>query len=208
MRIAIFGASGHAMDVADVCLELGYRDIIFIDYKPEQKKYFGFPLISESEVYEIVSEHYEFIIGIGDSKIRKNVYTKFKNLNYVNIVHPSATFGYKQLDEFNTKQGNFVAAGVRFTNNIRIGNFGLFNLNCTIEHDCIIEDFVTVSPGANISGNVYICEGAYIGTNASTIQGKSIKQKLIIGKYSTVGAGSVVTKNVPENAIVKGVPAS
>lgn len=208
MKIAIFGASGLAREVADICFAIGYNEIAFIDYKPEKNEYFGFPVYDEDKVYILQKNNYDFIIGIGDNKIRKKIYTKFSNLNYVNIIHPSATFGYRQLEELMQKKGNVITTGVHFANNIKLGNFGYFNFHSTIGHDCFIEDFVTVSPGANISGNVYICEGAYIGTNASTIQGKSIEQKLIIGKYSTVGAGSVVTKNVPENAIVKGVPAS
>jgi acetyltransferase-like isoleucine patch superfamily enzyme len=88
-----------------------------------------------------------------------------------------------------------------------MGNFGIFYLNSTIAHDCIIEDFVTVLPGANISGNVKLSMGAYIGANTCVLQGKSVTEKLIIGKYSIVGAGAVVTKNVPDNTIVKGIPA-
>lgn len=91
------------------------------------------------------------------------------------------------------------------TNKIQMGNFGVYNLNCTIGHDCVIEDFVTISPGANISGNVILSECSYIGTNTSILQGKSRAEKLVIGKNSIVGAGSVVTKNVPNNTIVKGI---
>jgi len=47
----------------------------------------------------------------------------------------------------------------------------------------------------------YVCEGASIGSN-STILGN-----VAIGAYALVGAGSVVTKDVPERAIVAGNPA-
>ena len=46
-----------------------------------------------------------------------------------------------------------------------------------------------------------IKEGATIGANATIVCGN------MIGKYSFVGAGAVVTKNVPDYAIVVGVPA-
>jgi acetyltransferase-like isoleucine patch superfamily enzyme len=113
----------------------------------------------------------------------------------------------KQLEIFNKKKGNIITAGARFTNNIELGNFGIFNLNCTIGHDCIIDDFVNIAPGANISGNVELRKGVYIGTGASVLQGESINKKLVIGEFSTVGAGAVVTKDIEADTIVVGIPA-
>lgn len=48
---------------------------------------------------------------------------------------------------------------------------------------------------------VHIKKNAWIGTNATILPG------ITIGKNSIVGAGAVVTKNVPDNTIVAGVPA-
>ena len=48
---------------------------------------------------------------------------------------------------------------------------------------------------------VKICENVWIGENAIILPG------IEIGKNSIIGAGSVVTKNVPENCIVAGNPA-
>ncbi|AKD01954.1 acyltransferase [Pontibacter korlensis] len=46
-----------------------------------------------------------------------------------------------------------------------------------------------------------VCKGASIGANATIMGG------IIVGEYAMVGAGSVVTKNVPPRALVVGVPA-
>lgn len=51
------------------------------------------------------------------------------------------------------------------------------------------------------SKTVKICENVWIGENAIILPG------IEIGKNSIIGAGSVVTKNVPENCIVAGNPA-
>lgn len=204
--IYIFGASGLSREVADIALELGYSDIKFIDLEAGIDNITSFEIISEKSIDKL-EENAEFIIGIGESQLREKIYNKFSKLNFVNLVHPSATFGKEQLQALHLKKGNIVCAGARFTNNIKIGNFGLYNLNVTVGHDCTIEDFVTISPGANISGNVFLKKGVYIGTGATVLQGESLENKLMIGEGSTVGAGAVVVKAVPENVIVKGIPA-
>ena len=66
---------------------------------------------------------------------------------------------------------------------------------------------MNIAPGANVSGNVELKEGAYIGTNAAILQGESIKKKITIGKFSIVGAGAVVTKDVDADSTVVGIPA-
>jgi len=206
VKLAIFGTSGFAREVRDIGVLTGYDEIVFIGEKMGDDIQ-GFPVRTEEKISPLIHESFSFIIGIGNSKIRKKIWEKYPDLYYVNLIHPSATFGYRQREEVEKMAGNIVCAGVRMTNQITLGNFGVYNLNCTVGHDCTVEDFVTVSPGANISGNVLLQEGAYLGSNSCILQGKSMAERITVGRYATVGAGAVVTKNIPDNIIVKGVPA-
>ena len=97
--------------------------------------------------------------------------------------------------------------GVSFTNSSVVGDFCIFNPMATIAHDCIVESFVYVAPGANISGNVHLCEGSFIGTGASLSQGKAVDRKLRVGSWSVIGAGAAVIHDVADGATVVGVPA-
>ncbi|MFO1444430.1 acetyltransferase [Bacillus sp. Bva_UNVM-123] len=205
--LGIFGSSGLAREFADIAHEVGYETIFLIDNFDAVDSVSGLEIISEEKLKQIKHEEIDFLIGVGEANIREKIYRKFLDLNYVNLIHPSVTFGYKQREKLKYKIGNVFCAGSRFTNNIKIGNFCIFNLNVTVGHDCIIEDFVTISPGANISGNVKLSEGCYIGTGSTILQGKSLGTKLIVGKNSIVGAGAVVVKNVAPNTVVKGIPA-
>lgn len=208
MKIAIFGASGQGREVADICREIGYEEIIFLVSDEKEESPFSEKIFLDTKetVLRLKDEGYDFSIGISSSIIRQKIYNNYPNLEYPNIVHPSSTFGYLQRKKFNQSKGNIVSAGVRFTNNIFIGNFGIYNLNATVSHDSIIEDYVSIMSAVNISGNVHIHKGAYIGVNAAILQG-NIEKKLIIGENSIVGAGAVVTKDVSENVTVAGVPA-
>lgn len=64
-----------------------------------------------------------------------------------------------------------------------------------------MENFVTLSPGVNISGNVYMENLSEIGTGVQIIQGKRI------GKGAVIGAGAVVISDMPEHCTAVGVPA-
>lgn len=207
MKIAIFGTSGFAREVADICLAADYSEILLIEKEGEDRAQGPFPVVQEDDVDSLYSDGYVFAVGVGQNKIRKAIYNKFSYLKFPDLIHPSATFGWGQLQEILKHSGNIIAAGVRFTNNITMGDFGIFNLNSTVGHDCVIGDYVNIAPGANISGNVYLAEGCYIGTGAQILQGKSIDNKLAVGAYAVVGAGAVVVKEVPVSVTVKGVPA-
>lgn len=206
MKLAIFGASGFAGETRDIAALTGYDEILFIG-KSAENPVQGRPSVSEEEVLPLARAGFSFVIGIGSPAVRKSVWSRFPELNYVNLIHPSATFGFGELEEVQKKAGNIIFAGARFSSQILMGNHGVFYFNCTVAHDCVIEDFVTVCPGANLSGNVRLKEGAYLGVNSCVIQGGSETEKMTVGRFATVGAGAVVTKNVPDHRIVKGIPA-
>ncbi len=205
-KIAIFGTSGFARETMDIALVVGYEQLVFLDKNKGRERIFGYAVFKEEQISTLIKEGYNFIIGIGDNRTREKIVQNYPHLPYINLIHPTATFGKGQKELIETKKGNIIAAGVRFTNNIAIGDYCIFNLNCTIGHDCIIEDFVNINPGDNISGNVYLSKGAYIGTNESIIQGQT-DNKLMIETNAIVGAGSVVVRGVPPNITVIGVPA-
>ena len=73
--------------------------------------------------------------------------------------------------------------------------------NATVGHDSVIADFARLNPQSCISGNVTVGEAVVVGANATILQGLSV------GARALVGAGAVVTRSVPADSVVKGVPA-
>ena len=80
-------------------------------------------------------------------------------------------------------------------------DFVILNLGCTVGHDTTIKKYSAFMPSVNISGEVKIGEGVYVGTGAKIIN------QLEIGDYTIVGAGAVVAKTLPAHCTAVGVPA-
>lgn len=96
---------------------------------------------------------------------------------------------------------------VQIPASVKIG-YGFFighEICIVINEHSIIGNNVNVSQFMNIGTNyktpAIIGDNVYIGPNAALVE--DVK----IGSNSTIGAGAVVTKDVPENATVAGVPA-
>lgn len=87
------------------------------------------------------------------------------------------------------------------TVNIKIGSFAFLNGLVRVGHGAVIGDYTTIFSDTNISGDVNIGRECLVGT------GSTILPKLRIGNGSIVGAGALVSKDVPEGVVVGGVPA-
>ncbi|WP_185759742.1 sugar O-acyltransferase [Vibrio pectenicida] len=205
-RIAIFGTSGFAQEVADICEILGYNEIVLLTHLDDCLPINGLNVIRESEIEEINNKGFHFAIGVGDGHTRKKIRELYPHLIYPNLIHPSATFGRNQKSKIESQVGNIITAGVRFTTNIKIGDFGIFNLNSTVGHDCVIGDFVSVMPSVNISGNVVVENLCMIGVGATILEGNTNK-KITLGEESLIGANSLVRKDTVNQAIYFGIPA-
>lgn len=188
--IGIFGYGGFAKEIKCHILKTNTKTCILhltdtIDSKLEfQSK------------YDI--ENIEALIAIGDPSIRKKIYYKYEYLNYgkyicenSNIIDPST---------IKINPGSIICAGSILTTNIKLGLCNIVNLNSTIGHDCVFGDFITVSPGVNISGNCKVGSNVLFGTNSA------VKENITICDNVVIGMNSNVVKNITEPGIYIGNP--
>lgn len=142
----------------------------------------------------------DVVIAIGDCTVRKKLadqYRKNKKLHFPNIIDPDVRYS----KSVHMGIGNILCAGSILTVDIEIGNFDIINLGCTVGHDAVISDYVTLNPNVNISGNVKVEALVNIGTGTQVVQGQKI------GYGTVVGAGAVVNRTLPELCTAVGVPA-
>ncbi len=81
-----------------------------------------------------------------------------------------------------------------------IGDFCIINSNSTVDHECVLGVGVHVMGGATLAGRVRVGDCSSIGSGAIVLP------RVTIGSNCVIGAGAVVTKDVPDNAVVVGVP--
>jgi sugar O-acyltransferase (sialic acid O-acetyltransferase NeuD family) len=83
-----------------------------------------------------------------------------------------------------------------------LGDHVFVNRAANLGHHIVLDDYATVGPGVTIAGNVRIGEGAVIGAGSTVLPGVKI------GARAMVGAGSVVRRDVLEDTLVAGAPAT
>ena len=200
----IVGAKGFAKEVLQVFHELNQTSrIVFYDdssYELPSLIYNQFRIlktINEAKEHFLIDP--KFTLGVGNPLIRFKLYSKMNLVGgyMTSIISPKSNIGNFDVV---IEDGVNIMTGVTITNSIHIKRGVLINLHCTIGHDSEIGEFTELSPGVHISGNCNIGNFCNIGTNAT------ILPKLKIGNNVVVGAGAVVTKDIPDNSLVIGVP--
>lgn len=83
----------------------------------------------------------------------------------------------------------------------KLGKFVTLNRNVSIGHHTELGEYTSVNPGCNIGGYCKIGKNVVIG------MGATVFNQIEIGDNVIIGGGSVVTKSVPANSLVYGVPA-
>lgn len=79
--------------------------------------------------------------------------------------------------------------------------------NTKIDHYCHIGHNTFIGENTVITAKVVLCGGSKVGNSSWLGVGTIIREKVIVGNNVTLGMGSVVTKNVPDNEIWLGSPA-
>jgi len=202
-KFLIQGAGGHAKVVVDVIDKMSDADIqgVFDDYAEASKKVLDYPILGDAEklVEAAKASDCEFIVAIGDNKVRRKLFEYFKGqgLNAGIAEHPTVTLA----SETSVGEGSMLIASATINPGCRIGVNVIINTDAVIDHDSVIEDHAHIAPNATLCGNVFIGENTWIGASATVIEGVKV------GKNCLVAAGAVVVEDVPDNSIVGGVPA-
>ncbi len=198
------GAGGLAAQLFDDLLAMKMEDVAFWsgvesgnDFIKERFSVFS----SDAEVkeyFEKVSD--SFVICLGDRADRRTMRNRFEELGGKpgKFISP---YGNHSAFIGSIGPGSIILRDVDLEPDVTIGDFCLINKQCNFGHGATVSSFCDIGPMVTVSAESFIGENCMIGMHSTIIP------RVKIGKNVIISAGSVVTKNLPDNAVVSGVPA-
>lgn len=202
-RLIIAGAGGFGRGIfgwvtssPKFLQKCGISDIAFInDSQPSVR--IDAPLHDSITAY-VPGPRDLVICAIGNPTVRQNIVRMLSGRGAIfqTFVDDRAIIGPKvTIDEGAVIcPGTVISAGARIQQQVHV------NFNCSIGHDTEIGRFSTLSPSVNLMGELRIGNSVFFGGSSTVLP------RLQVGARSQIGAGAVVTKNVPKEVVVKGIP--
>lgn len=199
-RLMVVGSSGHGKVVADIAQRMGYyQEIGFLDDDPSIKEAMGISVLGNCSEFSKFIVTSDIFVAIGNPVIRKRLLEQLVEMGaeIPIIIHPQASIGRNVILDI----GSVVMAGAVINPDAKIGKGCIVNTCASVDHDCILEDYVHVSVGAHLAGAVTVGENTWIGIGAV------VKNNINICSDSMIGAGAVVVKDITETGTYIGIPA-
>jgi sugar O-acyltransferase (sialic acid O-acetyltransferase NeuD family) len=205
-ELVIWGGTGNFKVLCELFGD-AYRVIGYFDNNPAvSEEYRGIPCLGSADkvndwLDRRTGDRPHFIVSSGHThgKARVAIHDelKSKGLRPITAVHDRAFVA----NGAEVGEGSMVFAMAAVCADARIGRCCIINTRASIDHESVLEDGVSVAPGATITGLVHVERYVDIYTGAI------ILPRLRIGEGAVIGAGAVVREHVAPYTMVAGNPA-
>ena len=187
MKKALVGYGGHAREVM---AQMGVKLTCFVDDE--------YVVEGTLPLSKFNPKKYALMVAVADSKDRYDIVQRLpKETQFFTFIHPTALL----MENIEIGEGSFIGAYSILTTNVKIEKHAILNRGNHIGHDCKIGNYFSAMPGSIVSGNVTIYDCVYMGNNSS------IREKLSIHSFSTIGMNSAVVKHIEIPGTYVGCPA-
>ncbi len=220
-QLVILGAGGHAAVVAESAMRAGWTVVAVASAGADAHAcpVSGVELIGDPDgagierIAALVAAGARLHAAVGDGAVRERWFARLQRtglqgtghqgtgiagsstfatiIDPAAVVSPSASIG----------AGCFIGAGAIVQARAVLHECVIVNTRAVVEHDCTVEAFAHIAPGAVLCGSVRVGRRAQVSAGAVVIPVRRI------GEGAMVGAGAVVVRDVVANTTVVGVPA-
>lgn len=173
----------------------------FIDRDPAKQDipFYGYPVYDDKKyLRKFIEKGYFFCNMIASNtpdKYLSSLALIRMGGKLINLVHPDVN-----LDMVHMGTGNYIQERVVLQAEVSIGDDCCIQAGTFIGHQGTIGNTVLIAPGCTIASFAVIEEGVYIGAGVTSIP------RVKIGKWSIIGAGTVLIHDVPPYSVVVGNP--
>lgn len=174
----------------------------FIDNDPAKAgtDFYGLPVFGDlGEVSRLNEPDVRFvnlITGSTQARFRTSVDAVARGAKFTNFIHPSVDLNMTSLGV-----GNYIQESVILQAEVTVGDNSSIHMGSLIGHESTIGHTVFIAHAVSVSGCCRVGDGTFVGTNAT------ILPRVTVGKWCVIGAGAVVTRDVPDYSVVVGNPA-
>ena len=204
-KAVIWGASGHALVVADILRLQGEFSIAgYLDnLNPERcnEVFGGSTVLGGQEQLAILRNQGISHLGLGvghcEARLELADIALAHGFELITATHPNAVVAASA----SIGAGSVLCAGSVVNPETTLGLGVIINTCASVDHECVIADGVHICPGAHLASRVTVGRGTCLGI------GSAVKDRVTIGEECLVGAGSVVLKDLPAGVMAYGVPA-
>ncbi len=161
-------------------------------------------ILGDDDVLPTLAEQHPGLHGVlalgpelMDVRARLAQVLALEGIPQLTVVHPQAHISrFARLED-----GTAVMAGALLGPGTQVGPHCVINLGASLDHDAHLMQNVFVGQGARVASNVEIQPNVVIE------MGASINSRVVIGRGARVTGGAFVNTDVPDHAVVVGVPA-
>jgi sugar O-acyltransferase (sialic acid O-acetyltransferase NeuD family) len=199
-RLILIGGGEFARELInwiDDLVDLGKSIPVtgFLDDNQDAMKGFHYPVLYLGPIasyFPLAGDR--LLMAVSNPKIKKNLFTdlKLKGCVFTTMIHPTAVVARTA----SLGEGVVICPLAFISANAVVGDLCVINGSSSVGHDVKLGSFATLSAHVDLTGWVRVGECVFFGSGARVLP------KVHIGAGARVGAGSVVIRPVPADAVV------
>lgn len=162
--VFLFGYSGHAFVVCDIFLSQGFSLAGYLTKEPTKNNPYGLIYAGFESNHDALKKliNKNYFVAIGNNVVRKNI---FNDVISIISQYPCNAIAKTSEESSHVNLGNgiMIGSGSIINSMSTIGDGVICNTCSIIEHECVLDDFCHIAPGAILCGNVSIGQNSFIG---------------------------------------------